>query len=36
MCLRSNKKCRKRCDEDEVLYDEYRGWQECFKNKRER
>lgn len=33
MCLQSNKKCGRWCEKDEVLYDEYRGWQECFKNK---
>ena len=34
MCMRSQKLCEKKCERDQVLYDEYRQWQECQKNKK--
>lgn len=34
ICLQSCKKCRRYCEKDEMLYDEFAGLRECFaKNK---
>lgn len=34
MCLRSHKKCRKRCERAEVTYDQYKDMEECFRQNR--
>lgn len=33
ICKRENKRCRKNCEKETMLYDEYKGWQNCFKNR---
>jgi len=35
ICLRSNKQCERICEKDTMLYDEFKAWRECFKNKKE-
>jgi len=32
LCLKARKRCKERCDEDVVLYDEFREWEHCAKN----
>lgn len=33
ICLRENKRCKRRCEADEVEYDQYKELEELFKNK---
>lgn len=32
VCLRSNKRCKKKCTKETVDYDQFKGIERCFKN----
>ena len=32
LCLKARKRCKDRCETDEVFYDQFKGWQSCVKN----
>lgn len=33
MCLKSNKKCSKNCEADEVSRDRFKGWESTMRNR---